>query len=88
MALSSGDNPVAGTLTATTTPAALGSQTCISVLVQADPGNSNNLLIGDANSQPINLLAGQGVTIACSNINKVYVAGNGGNATANWLVIQ
>jgi hypothetical protein len=38
--LSSGDNPVAGQLAATTTASALGSQKCVAVLVQNDPGNT------------------------------------------------
>jgi hypothetical protein len=38
--LSSGGNPVAGQLAATTAAAALGSQTCLAVLVQNDPGNT------------------------------------------------
>ena len=43
--LSSGDNPISGTLAATTVAASLGSQACSSVRVQADPGNATNVLI-------------------------------------------
>jgi hypothetical protein len=87
MSLSSGDNPKAGTLTISSATA-LPNNPCISVLVQADPATTHNLLVGDSNSQPINLAAGQAISIPCSNTNLVYVNGNGGSAIANWLAIR
>jgi hypothetical protein len=89
MSQSSGDNPVSGQVSATTTPAALAaSQSCISVLVQNDPGSSNNLLVGGSGGQYINLKAGQAITVNCSNLNMVYITGNGGNATCNYLYVS
>jgi len=87
MALSSGDSPKAGTLSVTSAVVLNANQVCISVLVQNDQASAHNLLVGDANGQPINLTAGQAITIPCSNLNKVYVAGSGGAATVNWLAI-
>jgi hypothetical protein len=86
--LATGDNPVAGTLNATTSAAALGSQVCSAVLVQNDPGSASNLLIGDSNSQPFSLKAGQACTIPCSNVSKVYAKTASGTATANWIATQ
>jgi len=57
--LSSGDNPVAGQLAATTVAAPLGSQKCVAVLVQNDPGNTVNVAIGDSNNQYFSLKPGQ-----------------------------
>ena len=89
MSLSTGDNPKAGALAVTTSAVQLNSNLpCIAVLIQADQGNSNNLLVGDANSQPINLKAGQAITVNCSNLNQIYVAGSGGNANVNWLAVR
>ena len=89
MSLSTGDNPKAGAVTFTTSAAPVNTNlTCIAVLIQADQGNTNNLLVGDANSQTINLKPGQAITINCSNLNQVYCAGSGGNAVGNWLAIR
>jgi hypothetical protein len=61
---------------------------CTAVLVQNDPGSSNNLYVGNSTAQPINLKPGQAITIACSNLNLIYTKGNGGSATVNYLAIQ
>ncbi len=88
MSLATGDNPKCGQLTATTTPANLGSQACSSVLVQNDPGSSNNLLVGDSSHQYINLKAGQAISIPCSNTSQVYVVTASGSATCNFLSVN
>jgi hypothetical protein len=88
MSLSSGDNPKAGTLTATTTPQALGSQSCSAVLLQCDPGAASNLLVGDAASQPFGLKAGQALTLPCANLSQVYVATASGTALANFISVS
>jgi len=59
--LATGDSPVAGTLSA-------------AVLVQNDPGSSNNLLIGDSTNQYFSLKAGQACTVPCSNGSKVHAS--------------
>ena len=69
--LATGDNPVAGTLNATTSAAALGSQACAALLVQNDPGSANNLLIGNGTNQYFSLKVGRACTIPCSNVSKV-----------------
>jgi hypothetical protein len=88
MSLASGDNPVAGSLTATTAAQNLGNQVCAAVVIQCDPGASVNLLVGDANSQPFGLKPGQAVTIPCSNTNKVYVKTGSSTATVNFISVS
>jgi hypothetical protein len=88
MGQSTGDSPITGTLTVTSATQLSAGQACISVCVQCDPSSSNNLYVGNAAAQNINLKPGQAITIACSNLNKVYVAGNGGAAVCNWLAVQ
>jgi hypothetical protein len=88
MTLSSGDNPKAGQTAVSSTPAGLGSQPCSAVLVQNDPGSSQNVLVGDSSHQYVVLKPGQSLTIPCSNVSQVYVATASGTATANWISIQ
>ena len=85
--LATGDNPVAGTQAATGSGVALASQVCSAVCVQNDPTSANNLLVGDANSQPFTLTAGSAITIPCSNVNKVFIKVSG-SATCNWIATQ
>jgi hypothetical protein len=87
MSLATGDNPRAGQTTATTTAAALGSQACNSVLVQCDPGASNNVLVGDSANQYVALQPGQSLSIPCSNISQVYVKTASGSSTVNFLSV-
>jgi hypothetical protein len=88
MSLSSGDNPKAGQLSATTAPAALGAQACSAVLVQADPGNSQNVLIGDSANQFVVLQAGKALVVPCANVSQIYAKSASGTQAVNWLAIQ
>jgi hypothetical protein len=88
MSLSSGDNPVTGQQTATTTGAALASQSCSAVIVQNDPGSANNVLVGTSANQYLVLKAGQSLMIPCSNVNQVYVKAAAGTATVNWISVS
>jgi hypothetical protein len=86
--LATGDNPVTGQLAATTTAAALGSQPCSGVLVQCDPGNTTNALIGTATNQYFSLKPGQAITIPCSNVNLVYARMASSTGNVNWIATQ
>ncbi len=88
MSLSSGDNPKAGQLAATTTAAALGSQPCSSVVVQNDPGNSVNVLVGDATNQYFVLQPGQALSIPCGNVSQVYAKTASATGNVNWISVQ
>jgi hypothetical protein len=86
--LSSGDNPVAGQLPATTAAAALDSQKCSAVLVQNDPDNTVNVAIGDSNNQCFPLKPGQACTIPCSNVSQLYAKTASSAGNVNWIAIQ
>ena len=88
MALSSGDNPFGGQLTATTTPASLGTHPCSTVCVQNYPGSTPNLLVGGSNGQYFVLKPGSSITIPCGNVSQVYVVAASGTATVNWISVQ
>ncbi len=91
---SAGDDPAvvnivffAGTLTATTTAAALGATRASSeVLVQADPDNTVDVFIGDATVQPVQLTPGQAITVLASDIALVFVKTASATAAVNYLV--
>jgi hypothetical protein len=85
--LATGNNPVAGTLAATTTAAALGNRACVAVLIQADPANGASLLLGDADAQPIVLAAGDSLSLPVTNVNQVYAKMASGTGTVNWLAL-
>ncbi len=88
MSLSTGDNPKAGQVTASSTPGNLGNQACSAVVVQCDPGATNNVLVGDSSHQYFALKPGQAVTIPCSNTNLVYVATASGTSTVNFISVS
>lgn len=81
-----GSNAIyAGTLNVTTTAVVLGSQTCSEVLIQSDPSNTQNILVGSASNQTIVISPAAAETIPCANINLVYVIASSGTAKVNWL---
>jgi hypothetical protein len=88
MSASSGDNPVTGQVTATTSPGSLGTAPCISVCVQNDPGSSVNVGVGNSTHQYFQLQPGQSITIPCSNISKVYVVTGSSTATVNYILVN
>ena len=55
------------------------------VLVQADPGNTTNMLIGNVDSQEVVLTPGQSVTIPIISLSLVYVKMSSSTGTVNWL---
>ena len=88
MSLSSGDSPVAGQDAAVGTgAAAFADRSCIAVLLQADPANTENVLIGDSSSQPLVLVAGASVVVPTRNMNLIYRKSASGTQTVNWLVV-
>lgn len=82
-----GGTPVDGTLAATTTGAALGTQACIGVFVQNDPDNTVDILIGDATNQRYQLVPGQGIYLPVSNVNLVFGKTASGTGSINWIAI-
>lgn len=63
---------------------------CWQVLAQADPGNADNVLIGDeAHGCFIVLRPGESITIPINDVKKVYArtADGGGITRINWLAM-
>ena len=83
--LATGDNPVSGTLAATTVAASLGSQACSSVRVQADPGNATNVLIGNSSGQSYVLKPDDNIQINCSNVSQIWAKMASSTGNVNWL---
>lgn len=76
----------AGTLTTSTTAAALAASQAVSeVLIQNDPDNTIDVLVGNAAAQPIQLKPGQSITIPVANLATVFVKSVSGTPTVNYL---
>ena len=65
-------------LTTTATP-------CVEVVVQSDPGNSTNMLVGGSLGQPLVLTPGASITIPVVDASQIYVKAASGTVQANWL---
>ena len=76
--------PFAGTLAATTTAQVLGSQVCSEVVIQNDPDNAVDILIGTATSQPIQLTPGQPIVVRMANLNLIYIKTVSSTATVGY----
>ena len=55
------------------------------VLVQSDPGNTTNVLIGSALNQRVVLTPGQSITIPIISLELIYVKMASGTGTVNWI---
>lgn len=58
----------------------------IEVLIQNDPDNTVDILVGDADSQTIQLEPGQSIAMHVDAIEDVYVVAASGTPTANYIV--
>jgi len=76
----------AGTLTTSTTATVLaGSQAVFEVLVQSDPDNTVDILVGTRQAQVIQLKPGQALTIPTSNLNRVYATAASSTPVLNYI---
>ncbi len=75
-----------GTVSLTTTASPLPTQTGSEFLIQANPANSSNVLLGaSSGTQPIVLSPGQSVSLPIANLNLLWASTNSGTATLGWL---
>lgn len=58
------------------------------VLVQNDPGNAGNMLVGNVTNQYMVLTPGQAVSLPVVSLTMVYVKMVSGTGTANWLATE
>ena len=78
----------AGEKTGVTTAAVQISTTSNNIreaLIQSDPSNTTNMLIGNSTDQEVVLTPGQSVTIPIISLSLVWVKMASGTGTVNWL---
>lgn len=83
------DRVTAGTLTATTTAAALAANavTCFSIVIQNDPNSAGDLFIGGVAAQPYHMLPGQSLGIDINDVTKIYCITTSTTALVNWMAV-
>ena len=54
-------------------------------LIQSDPANTTNVLVGNVDAQYVVLTPGQSVTIPVISLTRVYVKMSSGTGSVNWL---
>lgn len=55
------------------------------VMIQSDPDNIGNLIVGTILNQYITLTPGQAITLPIISLTLIYVRMSTGTGTANWL---
>jgi hypothetical protein len=55
------------------------------VVVQADPANTTNVLVGNSAAQNLVLVPGQGLSIPITNLVAIYIKMASGTGAVNWL---
>ena len=78
----------AGTTSTSTSAAAIVSSStpCRAVVLQSDPDNTTDILIGDAASQVIQLTPGQSISLRVDNLNKVWADAVSGTPDLRWII--
>lgn len=76
----------AGVFDVPTAAGQLPSQSGSEVLIQAAPGNADNVQIGTQTTQPIVLVPGQSVSMAIDNLNLLWAIASATGNTLGWLV--
>lgn len=77
-----------GEKTGITTSAVAVSTTSVNireVLLQSDPTNTTNMLVGSSTDQEIVLTPGQSITIPVISLSLIWVKMASSTGTANWL---
>lgn len=72
----------------TTSAVALGAGTLSNVrevMIQSDPSNVGNLLVGTGTDQFVVLTPGQAITLPIVSLTLIWVRMSTGTGTANWL---
>lgn len=71
----------------TVTPVAISttSENMREAIVQADPSNTTNVLIGNATAQEVVLTPGQAINIPVISLSLIFVKMASGTGIVNWL---
>ena len=79
---------LAGVQTGTTIAAGLNngvSQVCSEVIVQNQPINAINVLVGNQSLQAFHLTPDASLVIAIDNVNKIYIKTPSGSSVISWM---
>ena len=76
------------TLGLTTSAAALADIKCVAVILQSEPDNTDDILIGDTGAQTIQLTPGQSWAFDIRNTIKVFAKSVTGTPTLNYGVLR
>lgn len=55
-------------------------------LIQSDPSNTTNILIGSVLAQEVVLTPGQSITVPVISLSLIYVRMASGTGSVNWLI--
>lgn len=61
------------------------SANCREALIQSDPANTTNMLVGNATAQHVVLTPGQSITIPIISLSRIYVKMASGTGVCNFL---
>lgn len=76
----------AGTLSTSGTAAAIAASQAISeVVIQNDPDNTDDILVGNSTAQTIQIKPGNAIVLPVSNLALVYAKSVSGTPTLNYL---
>lgn len=81
---------IAGIQTGTTAATALNngvSQTCMEMIIENQPINNINILVGTAALQSFHIAPGDTLVLPIDNVNKVYVKTPSGSSVVGWLAV-
>ena len=74
--------------TVTTAAKQLAALVCQGVVVQNDPDNTGDMLVGNVTAQVFQLTPGQWIYLPVNDVSRVYVKmTSGSNQTVNWLAV-
>lgn len=71
----------------TTVKDALDDIRCVSVLLQSDPDNTDDILIGDTGAQTIQLTPGQSFSVDIRNTKRIFAKAVSGTPTLAYLPV-
>ena len=58
------------------------------VVIQSDPANTTNMLVGDSAGQYVVITPGQAINLSIISLSLVYVVMTSGTGIANWVGID
>ena len=79
----------AGTISVTETAAVISTSVpCVGVILQADPDNGADIMIGDASSQPVQLQPGASISLPIRNLALIWADSASGTLALNYIAIH